>query len=367
MKKRVIILVMIFLLFSFFACRETLAFSINISPPSLRISAPPGETKTGTITVENKSDAAVDMRVYMEDWIYAEDGGKKFIPSGTTPLSCAKWITTHPQKIHIEAKSKAGVQYVISVPPDALGGHFAVIFFESVVNEEEAARGNVTVRFSGRIGTIIYMEAEGLVKRTGSITSFTCGRPDQNSPLAINMTLKNEGNTYIIAQGVMNIIDKEGNIFGRQELGPINTLPGDTRDYKTEWLGDLKEGTYDVIATLDAGVDTPLVAETVLIVTSSGAIDKIDINAGTNQPSFNIIMNNAGNLNVKTEGKIDIYNDKGAVIQTIPLKSTLVAPNTKKEIQAKAETALTPGQYKAKAVIMFGEKEMTKEGEFSIR
>ncbi len=367
MKKKTIILVFICLIFSFYVCGETLAFSINVSPPSLRLSAIPGETKTGTITVENKSDAAVDMRVYMEDWVYTEDGGKKFMPPGTAPLSCAKWITTHPQKIHIEANSKAGVQYVISVPQDAEGAHFAVIFFESVVNEGEAAGGNVMVHFSGRIGTIIYMEAEGRVKRAGSIASFTCGRPDQNSPLAINMTLKNEGNTYITAKGVMNIIDKDGNIFGRQELGPINALPGDTRNYKTEWLGDLKEGTYDVIATLDTGFDTPLVAETVLTVTSSGMIDKLDIDAGTSQPSFNVVVNNAGNLNVKIEGKIDIYNDKGDVAQAIPLKSTLSAPNTKKEIRAKAETALAPGRYKAKAVIMFGEKEMTKEGDFSIR
>ena len=363
----IFVLMIMFLGINFLAAKEASAFSINVSPPSLRISAPPGETKSGTITVENKSDGPMDIRVYTEDWVYAPDGSKQFLQAGTTPLSCAKWITTHPQKLHIEANSKAGVQYVISVPPDALGGHYAVIFFESVVSEGEASKGNVMLRFSGRIGTIVYLEAEGFVKRTGSITSFTCGRPDQNSPLAINITLKNEGNTYIIAQGVINIIDKDGNIFGKKELGPINTLPGDTRNYKTEWLGDLEEGTYDVIATLDAGVDSPIVAETVLTVTSSGTIDRLDINTDTNQPAFNIVINNTGNLNAKAEGKIDISNDKGEIVQTIPLKSTLIAPNTKKEIQAKTETALTAGRYKAKAAIMFGGKELTKEGEFSIR
>ncbi|MDP3789888.1 MAG: hypothetical protein Q8R48_05755, partial [Candidatus Omnitrophota bacterium] len=65
--------------------------------------------------------------------------------------------------------------------------------------------------------------------------------------------------------------------------------------------------------------------------------------------------------------KIDISNDKGEIVQTISMKSTLIAPNTKKEMPAKAETALTAGKYKAKAIIMFGGKEMTKEGEFSIR
>ncbi len=367
MKNRILIFAIIILLSIFTACKEAAAFSINVSPPSVRISTPPGETRSGTITVENKTDKPMDMRSYVEDWVYTKDGGKQFMLAGTTPLSCAKWITIHPQKFHVEANSRIGVQYTISIPANAEGGHYAVIFFESIVSEGEATSGNMTVRFAGRIGTIIYQETEGRAKRVGSITSFTCGRPDQNSPLAINLTLKNEGNTHIIAQGVANIIDKDGNVFGRKELGPINTLPGDTREYKTEWLGDLNEGTYDVIATLDTGLDSPLVAETVLKVSSSGGIDKLEIDANTNPPTFNITVNNTGNLNLKTEGKVDILNEGGALVSSVPLKSVLIAPNSKKEIQQKASTALSAGKYRAKATIMFGEKELTKEGDFSIK
>ena len=367
MKNRILIFAIIFAIIFFATYEEAAAFSINVSPPSVRMSVPQGETRSGTITVENKTDKPMDMRAYAEDWTYAPDGGKQFVPAGTTPLSCAKWISIHPQKFRVEANSRIGVQYTISIPADASGGHYAVIFFESVVSEGEAASGNMMVRFAGRIGTIIYQETEGRVNRVGSITSFICGRPDQNSPLKLNLTLKNEGNTHIIAQGVANIIDKDGNVFGRKELGPINTLPGDTREYTAEWLGDLNEGTYDVIATLDTGLDSPLVAEAVLKVSSSGGIDKLDIDAGTNPPTFNIVINNTGNLNLKTEGKVDILSEAGALVASVPLKSVLVAPNSKKEIQQKAESALSAGKYKAKAIIIFQDKELTKEGDFSIK
>ncbi|MFH0839932.1 MAG: hypothetical protein V1883_02820 [Candidatus Omnitrophota bacterium] len=367
MKNRILIFAIIFVMIFFAAHKEAAAFSINVSPPSVRLSISPGETRSGTITVENKSDSPMDMRAYAEDWVYEKSGGKQFAPAGTTPLSCAKWISTHPQKFRVEANSRIGVQYTISVPADASGGHYAVIFFESIVSEGEATSGNMMVRFSGRIGTIIYQESEGRIDRKGEITSFTCGRPDQNSPLTINLTLKNEGNTHIIANGVMSIIDKDGNVFGRKELGPINTLPGDTMDYKAEWLGELNEGTYDVIATLDTGLDSPLVAETVLKVSSSGGIDKLNINANTNPPSFNIVINNTGNLNIKTSGRIDIIDDKEGVVASLPLKNVLVAPNSRKEIEARAETAFSAGKYKAKAVVMFGDKELTKEGDFSIK
>lgn len=367
MKNKILTFAVIFLMMFFAAYKEADAFSINISPPSARIVIPPGETRSGTITVENKSDSPLDMRAYTEDWIYSKDGGKQFMPAGAAPFSCAKWMTIHPQKFHIEPNSKVGVQYTISTPPDAEGGHYAVIFFESIVSEGEAAGGNMTVRFAGRIGSIIYQETEGRVKREGSITSFTCGRPDQNSPLRIDLTLKNEGNADIIAQGVMNIIDKDGNVFGRKELGPINTLPGDTREYKTEWLGDLNEGAYDVIATLDTGSGSPLIAETVLEVISSGVIDSLDIDAKTSVPNFKIVINNTGNLNMKISGRLDIINDKEEVSASMPLKGVLIAPNSRKEIEIKAETALPAGKYKAIANVAFGDKELTKEGDFSIK
>jgi hypothetical protein len=253
------------------------------------------------------------------------------------------------------------------MPPDAEGGRYAVVFFESIVGGDEAAKGNVMLHFAGRIGTIIYLEAEGKVKKAGSITAFTCGRPDQNSPLAINITLKNEGNTYLIAEGVMNIIDKEGNIFGRKELGPINTLQGESADYKAEWLGDLKEGTYDVIATFSTGLDSPIVAETTLTVASSGTIDKFDIDTAAGQPVFILLVNNSGNLNAKAEGAIEVLDENGRAAASIPLKSVLIAPNSKKEIQVKSDTAFTPGKYRAKAAIMLGAVQLTKEGEFSIK
>lgn len=367
MKNRILISAIIFTIAIFAAHREASAFSINISPPSIHISVPPGGAKSGAITVENKSDDPMDVKAYIEDWVYTADGGKTFKPAGTTPLSCAKWITINPQKFHLEPKGKLGVQYTISVPQDAEGGHYAVIFFESALNEAEATEGNVVVRFSGRIGSIIYQETEGKVNKVGSITSFTSGRPDQNNPLEFKITLKNEGNTHILANGILNIMDKDGNVLGKKEFGPINTLSGETRECKAEWLGELPEGTYDAIATLDIGGGAPLVAETVLTVSSSGAIDKIDVDSGTNRPAFNVIVNNTGNLNVKAEGRVDILDRTGAVLQTVPLKKALIAPNTQKGMEAKADAPLAPGNYKAKAVVMFGDKELIKEGDFTIK
>ena len=353
-------------LFVIFSQTPSYSFSINVSPPSIHLSTPPGGTDSGTITVENKSDSSIDMQAYVEDWVYNPDGSKKFLPPGSTPLSCAKWINIYPKKFHLEPKDRMGVQYTISIPEDAEGGHYTVIFFESIVGDDDA-EGELMVRFAGRIGTIIYQETKGKVDKSASIVSFECGRPDQNKPLEAKVIFKNEGNTYIKAEGVMQIIDGKGNIFGRRGLGPINTLPGDTMEYSTEWLGQLEEGEYDVIATFDTGLDTPLIAETKIKIVSGGGIEKLVVDTTKTPPVFTVIINNTGNLNTGLEGKIDLVNESEEVVETISLRKTLVAPDSKKELKAEADKVLRPGRYKAKAVILFGGKELIKEEVFSVK
>ena len=365
--RKITVLFITITLCTIFLQATSYGFSLNVSPPSVRLSIPPGGTESSTITIENKSDSSsIDMRAYVEDWDYAEDGSKQFHPPGTTPRSCARWINIYPKMFHLEPKARIGIQYTISVPQDAEGGHYAVIFFESIVGDDEA-EGNLMVRFAGRIGTIMYQETEGKTDKSGSIVSFECGRPDQNKPLKIKVSFKNEGNAQISAEGIMNIIDAEGNIFGRKELGPIDTLPGSTREYETEWLGELEEGEYDVIVTFDAGLDIPLVAETTIKVGSFAEIDKLAIDTSGEVPVIAIIINNTGNLNARIGGKIDILNETGEVIESVPIKKTLVAPNSKKELKTEPEKALPAGQYKAKAIVSFNDKELRQEEAFSVR
>jgi len=342
------------------------AFSINISPPSVYLEVPAGGTDTGTITVTNNGELAMDMRAYIQDWVYTPGGAKNFLPPASTPLSCADWINVYPQKFHIEPNEKMGVQYTISVPEDASGGHYAVIFFESIAPLAPSESG-LTVSFSGRIGSIIYHKTKGKTSQIGSISSFECGRPDENKPLEIKITLKNEGDTHIIAEGVVNIIDADGNIFGRQPVGPINTLPGDSVEYTTEWLGELEEGSYDVIATLDAGVDFPLIAETTLTVSTGGAIKEFTADSAENPPVFNVIITNEGNLNADLSGRIEIIGASQNVMESVLLKQTLIAPHSERKLEVKPEGALPPGSYTARVTALLGGKELVKEEFFSIR
>lgn len=343
------------------------ALSLNISPPSFTAAVKPGGSASGKVDVFNKGDIAVGILAYTQDWVYQGDGGKEFRAAGTTPLSCAKWIQLFPQKFEMEPNSTVSVQYSITVPQDAKGGYYAVIFFESVPTGDTADEAGMFIRFAGRLGAIVYLEVEGSTERKAAVESLSIEPPQSNKPLELKLAMKNTGNVYIGAEGVLNIMDDEGLIYGTQKFGPVNTLPGDTREYAAEWFGELEEGSYTAVVTLDIDGAEPLVEERTITVTSGGEITSVS--ADTSQPnaSFKARVKNTGHLNIEAEGRVDIIDKAGAVAASAPLKKVLIAPNTEKELAGLSERVLAPGDYTARAVITVGSKELIKEEAFSVK
>jgi hypothetical protein len=366
MKKLVVICTLIFVSLIFFKT-SSCAFSLNVSPPSFRAVVEPGGSTSGIITVMNTSDNDIGINVYAEDWLYKPDGSKSFHAAGTTPLSCAKWIRLFPKKFQIEPHGKMAVQYTISVPEDVKGGYYAVIFSESVPLGKEGQEGEMTVRFAGRLGTVVYLETEGRSTRKASVESLSITPPQSNKPLEMALSYKNNGNVWIGAEGTLNIMDGEGNIFGKERFGPVNTLPGDTAEAKVEWLGDLEEGTYYAVVTLDVGAAEPIVEEREIIISHGGTVKRFSVDISDGKPSFSVIAKNTGHLNINASGKIEVLAEDGEVVKSLDLGKSLIAPGKEKELNSSLSERLSNGTYTARAVISIGGREFTKEEVFFIK
>lgn len=343
------------------------AFSMNLDPPRLELSIPPGGSKSGVIRVGNSGDATLKLKAYVQDWIYDPPGDRVFKPAGTTPLSCSNWIHLYPEEFEIKPGEKAEAIYTLSVPPDATGGHYAVIFFEGTLGANAAEEG-VVVRLAGRMGTIVLEETEGTIIKNGEIVSLKFSRPDENRPLDVDIAFKNEGNVFLAPSGVINIIDKEGIFFGRQEFQLKGTLPGDVIEEKVSLLSSLPEGEYDLIATLDLGAEEAAVKEDKITVTKKGEINKVDISFLQGKPPvFSIDFSNIGNLNIEAEGKIDILDVNDKLIVSLSVAKFLIAPDSQKEISVSLDKKLPYGEYKARAVLIFDGQTLCKENRFSVK
>jgi hypothetical protein len=183
----------------------------------------------------------------------------------------------------------------------------------------------------------------------------------------MKLSFKNAGNTYMRAEGTLNIVDEEGNLFGKTKFGPLTTLPGDIREAKVNWLGELKEGAYVAVITLDIGTEAPIVEEKKFEISFGGIINTFSVDVSGQKPSFSVLVKNTGQLNIEPFGRIEVLKDGGDVVKVLNLEKTLIAPGQEKALKVNLEENLAQGAYTAKAVISIGSKELVKEEIFTIK
>jgi hypothetical protein len=197
----------------------------------------PGDTVKGDIYIQNTGSERTKIKVYAEDWVYSLDGSKTFMKQGSSVYSCSNWISLEPASFEIGAKETKKVTYSLTAPNNASGGHVCVIFFESVAGVSQG------IAVSGRIGTIVYQDTAGDVKRSGEIKEILVTSTDEVVPPTIKVTFLNKGNTHISARAKLKVLhDKD--VVQEIQLKPMNSLPGDSQTSTVTLPKPLKEGKY---------------------------------------------------------------------------------------------------------------------------
>jgi hypothetical protein len=243
------------------------AATIRIDSPKIELELEPGESYSGEIVAENPTDESTKTRVYLEDWIYTKGGTgeKTFTPPGSTPLSASPWITFSPAESTLSPFGRLTARYTIAVPKDAKGTHFSVLFFETILGQQEDEEG-VNILVAGRIGALFLVNVKGATDRKGKIQSVEVTAPQGNKPLSIVTSFENTGNTDIALAGNYLLMDSDGRIKARGDLNKIYTFPGETESGKTEWVGRLPKGNYQVLLTYEVSKGQNLVEEKTLLV-----------------------------------------------------------------------------------------------------
>jgi hypothetical protein len=252
--KKLAFIILIFTAIFNFIPTSAQAIDLIIQEGKVRLSIAPGGTKAGTIHLRNTSSEPTAVRAYFEDWYYlpGADGSKEFKPAGTMPLSCASWVNFTPAEFTVPPFADQIINYIVKVPKDVVGGHYAVLFFETILTKP-MPEGGVGVSVAVRLGSLFYIEPEGTIKREISIDNLSLERSSESEPLIVNLSLKNTGNTDITAYGNFDLMDKTGMVYARGKFDEAYTFPGDKAALKGEWREPISAGKYDLIITLDLG------------------------------------------------------------------------------------------------------------------
>jgi hypothetical protein len=223
----------------------------QVEPAKIRLSISPGSSKTGIIKIYNLSPDAKNIKAYLEDWVYlpACDGTKDFRPAGTTNLSASGWITFSPSEFSLPAYGKQIVNFTVKVPPESKGGHYAVIFFESLMQEPKKGEEGVNVDLAVRIASLIYIEPQGTINRNITIDDLKLS--NEKNKFQIKAKFTNNGNVDVNTKGTFFIIDRKGMVYARGEFSEVYTLPGDSANMFAEWPKLIPKGRYDMVMTID--------------------------------------------------------------------------------------------------------------------
>lgn len=235
------------------------ALSINVDPSSLVLSAKKGESISGFITIDNKGPQDILVKAYVEDWVFLPDRSKAFKKPGSQKNSCSQWITLYPDKFTIAPNRSQQVKYTITVPSDAKGGYYSVIFFESQHDDPDLLK-KANVIIAGRIGTIVYFETKENSEKKLSLKDFSFSKPITGKPMLFKIKLKNDGNTFASPTGNIIIVDSLSNLLAKIDLGKQFILQGEEVTVEKKWICDLPKGEYEVILTLDYGTQSPISA-----------------------------------------------------------------------------------------------------------
>lgn len=224
----------------------------------VRIMVSSGERAFGEMTLENPTDKAKNMRLYLEDWYYLPggSGAKEFLPANSTPTSACPWITFSPAEVNMPPFSKQKISYSISVPKDASGARFASLFFETLVSESSLSDvgRSAGLNVSVRVATLFYIEVKGTTERSARISNLKIGpSKDIKGSLDITLDFENTGNMDITTSANFSLMNKEGIVSARGAFNDLYTFPGGKGTFLGVWKDKIPPGDYNLVITVDLG------------------------------------------------------------------------------------------------------------------
>ena len=242
------------LLLCVLSASDAWAFGFSVEPSRVQVAVPAGKRRGQTLTVKNaRKDSAIHLTVYVLDVVFLPDGTQEFPPSGSTEWSCAHWVQFTPAELNIPPNSTQEVRVSVTAPPEATGGHYAMLFFESGPSYDEKGIG---VNF--RVGALVEAVVPGTEQYDAALKALT-----MTPPATIEADIFNGVNDLIRPGGRTKIFEAGGRKIRDVAFNPnaLSVLPKTLRRLTTTLQEPLTSGAYQVRVEIDYGARTLIVGE----------------------------------------------------------------------------------------------------------
>jgi P pilus assembly chaperone PapD len=237
------------------------AQELEVSPGTLSFSTNPGSSQTQQINLRNKGKTEQSFIFNLSDWLTDEAGEVKYFDAGTTPRSCADWITVSPALVTLQPNEQATINVTMLVPNDNASTKWAVLFVQSAV-EQTGARAvdkemALGVQLALRIAVTIYQSPVSNTLYKGTIEGLTEKIGEDNSRTYGSQVI-NLGDKVLNCKVYFTVSNLETAEEFTSTPIEFSLLPETNKKVSYTLDKKLAKGRYSVAAILDYGFNNEL-------------------------------------------------------------------------------------------------------------
>ena len=206
-----------------------------------------GGRHTGSFTVTNEGGGVAQVTIYLQDWDRQENGEHRFLPTGTLPQSCAKYLQVFPLALRLPPGSRQMVRLALQGADSLAGACWSIAFVETSASATGTSRH---VTYVTRLGVKIYVVPEGLTKE-GAVEDMVL-EPGDSSGRRLAVTFHATGGRPLWVRGSVEYRRPDNTVAAVDSVPEFPVQPGARRRVSVP-VHKLAPGKYLTLALLDYG------------------------------------------------------------------------------------------------------------------
>lgn len=237
---------------------------LSVSPLSVYSTISPGDSFSGSFTVQNRGADPVAVNVSLADFLFGEMGGIDALEPGTLgDYSLSPYITYTPEHMVVGPGESKRVTFTFDIPAEAPGPHWAALIVMPETREEvELEQEDEGFEFLVRLGwhyffTIIHSPPDAGLPLGQVVGMDVRGATaeDGSKRLTVNVAFQNLVEAVARCTVYFEIRDPEGGTLARHESEHERfALPGAMRVFSHTFAGlDMPPGEYLILGVVDFG------------------------------------------------------------------------------------------------------------------
>ncbi|HEY3114292.1 MAG TPA: fimbria/pilus periplasmic chaperone [Gemmatimonadaceae bacterium] len=222
---------------------------------------------SASFSLSNTSDRPVQATITRQDWDRVENGDNRFLPAGSTGMSCGAMLSVSPLSIRIEPHASRVVRLAVQTDAALTRECWDIVFVEEVP-QRASTKGN-SLRYIFRTGVKVYVAPPGLA-RDGAVEGMAvvdapapkAGTPAKTASAVttpapatkqIAIRFHNTGGMHLVSKGRLEFRRLDNSVATQVPIAEFPTLPGAVRQVLVDVPSSLQAGDYVVLALIDFG------------------------------------------------------------------------------------------------------------------